>query len=110
MYTKTNDELAKIIYDGTDKTEEALQQLIHNLVPMMVHLGRMKDGSRKVLEITEVLGYEDGSIHLSPLFKYQEHGQEEISAGKRQGRLEWTGNRLKNRGKGIYSGIFEEVF
>ena len=70
----------------------------------------MKDGSRKVLEITEVLGYEDGSIHLSPLFKYQEHGQEEISAGKRQGRLEWTGNRLKNRGKGIYSGIFEEVF
>ena len=41
MYTKTNDELAKMIYEGADVTGEALQQLIHNLVPMMVHLGRM---------------------------------------------------------------------
>lgn len=95
---------------GTDMPLPAIRSQIASALDVMVHLGRMKDGSRKVLEITEVLGYEEGSIRLSPLFKYQERSREELSAGKKQGLLEWTGNRLKNRGKGIYSGIFEEVF
>ncbi|MBO7729778.1 MAG: CpaF family protein [Lachnospiraceae bacterium] len=102
--------LETMVLMGTEMPLPAIRSQIASALDVMVHLGRMKDGSRKVLEITEVLGYEDGSIHLSPLFKYQEHGREEMSAGKRQGLLEWTGNRLKNRGKGIYSGIFEEVF
>lgn len=92
--------LETMVLMGTEMPLSAIRSQIASALDVMVHLGRMKDGSRKVLEITEVLGYEDGSIHLSPLFKYQEHGR----------LLEWTGNRLKNRGKGIYSGIFEEVF
>ena len=98
------------IYKGTSSDSEGVSYYRPYEDKKYKDVIQRQDGSRKVLEITEVLGYEDGSIHLSPLFKYQEHGQEEISAGKRQGLLEWTGNRLKNRGKGIYSGIFEEVF
>ena len=41
MHAKTNDELVEMIYDGNDKDDEALQQLIHNLIPMMLKLGRM---------------------------------------------------------------------
>ncbi len=102
--------LETMVLMGTEMPLTAIRSQIASALDVMVHLGRMKDGSRKVLEITEVLGYEDGSIHLSPLFKYREQGREEMPAGKKQGRLECTGNRLKNRGKGIYSGIFEEVF
>ena len=38
MHAKTNDELVEMIYDGNDKDDEALQQLIHNLIPMMLKL------------------------------------------------------------------------
>ena len=99
--------LETMVLMGTDMPLSAIKSQIASALDVMVHLGRMKDGTRKVLEITEVLGYEDGSIHLSPLFTYQE--RKEPCRGKREGILAWTGNRLRNRGKGIYSGIFEEL-
>ena len=48
------------------------------------NLGRLRDRSRKVLEVTEVLGYWDGEIRLQTLYKYTELQEEE---GKIQG--EW---------------------
>jgi len=38
----------------------------------MVHLGRLRDKSRRVLEITEVAGYSEGRIVLNPLFVFEE--------------------------------------
>ena len=49
MHTKTNDELVAMIYDGNDKDDEALQQLIHNLMPTfwkrhnLIHFAAMKN-------------------------------------------------------------------
>ena len=102
--------LETMVLMGTDMPLSAIKSQIASALDLIIHLGRMKDGSRKVLEITEVLGYVDGSIRLSPLFKYQEQPQRERLEGKRTGALRWTGNHLKNRGKGIYSGVFEESF
>ena len=102
--------LETMVLMGTDMPLSAIKSQIASALDLIIHLGRMKDGSRKVLEITEVLGYVDGSIRLSPLFKYQEQPQRERQEGKRTGALRWTGNHLKNRGKGIYSGVFEESF
>ena len=93
--------LETMVLMGTDMPLNAIKSQIASALDLIIHLGRLKDGSRKVLEITEVLGYEEGSIRLSPLFHYQDYPQ---------GTLKWTGNRLKNRGKGIYSGVFEEAF
>jgi pilus assembly protein CpaF len=42
-----------------------------------VHLGRLRDKSRKVLEITEIAGYEDGAIRLNTLYRFEEEGQDE---------------------------------
>lgn len=62
----------------------AIQQQIASALDIIVHLGRLRDKSRKVLEITEVLGYEDGRIKLNTLFRFQEEG---MTDGKIQGKL-----------------------
>lgn len=53
----------------------AIRRQIASAIDLFVHLGRMPDGSRKVLEITEVKGYENGVIQLEPLFRYQVQGE-----------------------------------
>ena len=39
---------------------------------ILVHLGRMRDKSRKLLEVSEVCGYEEGEIRLQSLYQWQE--------------------------------------
>ena len=56
----------------------AIQQQIASALDVIIHLGRLRDKSRKVLEITEVLGYENGRIQLQTLYKFQEEGLEEL--------------------------------
>ena len=52
---------------------------------IIIHLGRLRDKSRKVLQIVEVLGYENGEIKLQTLYEFQER---EVVDGKIQG--EWV--------------------
>ena len=42
---------------------------------ILVHVGRMRDGSRKLLNIMEVGAYTDGRIELYPLWEFQEKGE-----------------------------------
>ena len=51
-----------MIYEGADVTGEALQQLIHNLVPMMVHLGRMYLGRIPIYDDDDFI--QEGSVLL----------------------------------------------
>ncbi|PKM95350.1 MAG: pilus assembly protein [Firmicutes bacterium HGW-Firmicutes-1] len=51
---------------------EAIRKQIVSSIDLMVHLGRMRDKSRKILEITELVGIKDGEIQLNPLFVYEE--------------------------------------
>lgn len=57
---------------------EAIRRQIASGVDILVHLGRMRDKTRKVLEITEVCGFEKGEILLRPLYSRQE-GKELVS-------------------------------
>lgn len=47
---------------------EAIRRQIASGIDLMVHLGRLPDKSRRVLEITEVLGFEEGEVKLKTLF------------------------------------------
>ena len=47
---------------------EAIRRQIASGIDLMVHLGRLPDKSRRVLEITEVLGFEEGEVKLETLF------------------------------------------
>lgn len=47
---------------------EAIRRQIASGIDLMIHLGRMPDHSRKVLEIAEVIGYEQGEIKIQTLY------------------------------------------
>jgi pilus assembly protein CpaF len=64
-------------------------------VDILVHLGRRRDKSRKVLEITEVCGFENGEIKIQPLYQWIEgKGLVRVAALKHQEKLERAGIRL----------------
>lgn len=57
---------------GCDLPLEAIRRQIASGVDILIHLGRMRDKTRKVLEITEVCGYCGGEIETRPLYQWQE--------------------------------------
>ena len=71
---------------------EAVQRQIISGVDIFVHLGRMRDKSRKALEVAEVTGIEKGEILLRPLFNYREDkGLVQVGRLKNQRKLERAG-------------------
>ena len=65
-----------------------------------MHIGRLRDKSRKVLQIVEVLGYENNEIQLQTLYEFQE---KEIINGKIQG--EWVKvNEIQKKEKLLAAG------
>lgn len=59
---------------GIDLPLAAIQRQIASALDIIIHLGRLRDKSRKVLEIAEILGYEEGRIQMHTLFEFQEEG------------------------------------
>ncbi len=66
------DRLETMVLLGTDIPLMAARKQIASAIDIMVHLGRLRDGRRCVLEISEILGCRDGEIEKNPLFLYQE--------------------------------------
>ena len=86
---------------------EAIRQQIASALDVIIHLGRLRDKSRRVLEISEVQGYQAGEIKLNPLFVFREEGA--MSAEKVEGILERTENPLIHTMKFKMSGVSAEV-
>ena len=57
---------------GVELPLEAIRRQIASGVDILIHLGRMRDKSRKVLEITEVCGFEDHEIRTRTLYQWKE--------------------------------------
>ena len=73
---------------------EAIRQQISSAVDIIIHLSRLRDHSRKTMEISEVMGIKDGEIELNPLYVFEE--TKESSMEKVVGELKRTKNALKN--------------
>ena len=86
---------------------EAIRQQIASAVDIIIHLSRLRDKSRKTMEITEVTGYRDGKIQLNPLYVFE--GDENTSLEKVSGALVRTKNPLQNDFKLKLSGIRAEI-
>ena len=67
--------LETMVLMGMNLPLPAIQRQIASGIDIIVHLGRLRDKSRKLLEVSEVLGYEDGKICLQLLYKYEEEGE-----------------------------------
>lgn len=77
--------LETMVLMGMDIPLPAIQRQIASAIDVIVHLGRLRDKSRKVLEIVEVLGYENDEIQLQTLYEFEER---QVVDGKIQG--EWV--------------------
>lgn len=86
---------------GMELPLAAIQAQIASGIDIMVHLGRMRDKSRRVLAIAELNGVEKGEIQLNPLYEFVETGVQE---GKIIGRWEKRGELL-HREKLLAAGL-----
>lgn len=74
--------LETMVLMGMELPLPAIRRQIASGVDLIVHLGRLRDKSRKVLEVTEILDYQEGEILLQPLYEFKETGEQN---GKIQG-------------------------
>lgn len=100
--------LETMVLQGADGLPlEAIRQQIASAVDIIIHLSRLRDKSRKTMEITEVVGYRDGQIELNPLYVFEE--DENSTLYKVSGGLKRTVNKMVHTNKLIMAGIREEI-
>ena len=67
--------LETMVLMGMELPLAAIRRQIAGGVDLIVHLGRLRDKSRRVLSVSEVVGYEQGEVLLSVLYEFQETGE-----------------------------------
>lgn len=87
--------LETMILMAMDIPLEAIRRQIASGIDIIVHLGRLRDKSRRVLEIVEVTGYAEGGYQLHTLFEFEEKGEE--ADGRVLGTLEERGSLVQIR-------------
>ena len=88
--------LETMVLTAVDIPLAAIRGQIASALDIVVQVGRLRDGSRRILSIEEVLPYTQGEIALKRLFEFEEEGESE---GRVIGSLKATGERLEFRQK-----------
>lgn len=93
--------LETMVLMGLDIPLAAIRKQIASAIDIIVQLGRLRDRSRRVLEICEVIGGENGEVEVRPLYVFVEQGQD--ADGNVLGSLEKTAelkytDKLSRRG------------
>ena len=68
--------LETMVLMGMELPLPAIRSQIASGIDILIHLGRLRDKSRKVLKIVEIAGMEQGEVMLHELFRYEESGEE----------------------------------
>lgn len=98
--------LETMVLMGMELPLPAVRRQIASGLDIIVHLGRLRDKSRKVLQIVEITGFEEGEIMTHPLYEFVETGVD--GAGKIVGELRKVSN-LKHREKLRQAGLDETM-
>lgn len=96
-----------VLTGGVGLPLEAIRQQIAAAIDIIIHLSRLRDHSRKTMEITEIVGYENGEMILNPLYVFEE--DEKSSLEKVSGSLKRTDNQMVNDFKLKLAGYHEEI-
>ena len=96
--------LETMVLMGCEMPLTAIRRQIGSAIDIIIHLGRLRDKSRKVLEVCEVIGMDGEDVRLNPLFIFKETGEKD---GQIEGRWEFV-NSIKHRIKLRQSG-YEEM-
>jgi pilus assembly protein CpaF len=91
-----------VLMAGMELPLKAIREQLASAVELVVHLERMRDGTRRVVNVTEVQGMEGESVVMQDLFEFKQTG---FQAGRVIGNLESTGLRPKFADKFAVNGI-----
>lgn len=96
--------LETMVLMGADIPLAAVRSQVAAAIDILIHLGRLRDRSRRVLSIVEVAGYENGEIRLNPLYRFEEDYENRDSSKAVRGCLKKVGN-MENTEKLKAAGI-----
>ena len=99
--------LETMVVSGNNIPIEAIRQQIASAIDVIIQLSRLRDKSRRTIEITEVAGYENGAIRLNQLYRFVEHGEDKN--GRILGGLERTENPMIHKEKFHNAGLSDQV-
>jgi pilus assembly protein CpaF len=91
-----------VLMAGMELPLKAIREQLASAIELVVHLERMRDGTRRVVKVTEVQGMEGESVVMQDLFEFKQTG---FQAGRVVGTLESTGLRPKFADKFAVNGI-----
>jgi len=83
-----------VLMAGMDLPLKAIRQQVSSAISMVIQLARLKDGSRKIVSITEVVGMEGDTVTMQEIFRFESRGADPVT-GKIIGDVSPTGIRPK---------------
>ena len=92
-----------MVLSGVELPVEVVRKQICSAIDVIIHLQRLRDRSRRVTEISEIVGIEGGEVKLNPLFEFVESGEDK--EGRVIGELLPTGSMLFKQEKLRMSGL-----
>ena len=99
-----------VMMSGLDLPVSAIREMVASAIHMIVQISRYSDGSRRVVNITEITGVESGIVSMQDIFRYQQEGFDQN--GKVKGHFEATGaiphfyEEMRQRGLDVDMSIF----
>lgn len=97
--------LETMVLMGMEIPAVAVRRQLASGIDLMIHLGRLRDKRRVLLEISEIAGYENDEIMLNPIFMFEETGVDDI--GKILGTWKKVGE-LKHKEKLRMAGFLDD--
>lgn len=89
--------LETMVLMGMDMPLSAIRKQVASGFSLMIHLGRLKDGSRRILEIAQPIGFAEGEVLMRTIYRFESVGVSED--GKIQGELRKTGELAHEKRK-----------
>lgn len=99
--------LETMVLSDTELPIAVIRKQISAAIDIMIHIERLRDHSRRVVEISEIIGIEDGEIIVNPLFLFAETGEDHN--GHVIGSLSHTGRSLQRKNKWVKAGGKDET-
>ncbi|TME45866.1 MAG: CpaF family protein [Chloroflexi bacterium] len=100
-----------VLMAGAELPSRAIREQIGSAVQVVVHQSRLRDGTRKIVSITEVMGADEDGVHMQELFAFKQKGVDEdghvIGAYAPSGVLPTFLEHLTTSGEGVPESIFE---
>lgn len=100
--------LETMVLMGVDMPLKAIKSQIASGIDIIVHLGRLRDRTRKVLEIVEITGFNGEDILTNTIYRFEEDNIKDTNKGIVKGKLKWTGSNLINQKKLFDAGYGKE--